>query len=101
MEAHFQRTVKKELPFVALRSSSESPSRSDAVLYEDKVQFAQEIKRFGLEKRLSENQLGEIVRIVKEECPEAFNEISKTQCQILVESIGKDVFEKLFELDFN
>ena len=41
--------------------------------------------------------MGEIVRIVKEDCPEAFNEVSKTQCQILVENISKQVFEQLQE----
>ena len=67
-------------------------------------------------KQLSQEQLGHIVKIIQEECPEAFKEveiyffsnnlfktfkkIEKDKFQILVDNISKETFQKIYEYFF-
>mmetsp|Transcript_49382 Transcript_49382/g.56883 ORF Transcript_49382/g.56883 Transcript_49382/m.56883 type:complete len:232 (+) Transcript_49382:31-726(+) len=54
-----------------------------------KIRLAQRVKN------LSQEQLGNIVTMIQEECPSAWKEVEKDKFQIVVDNIRKDIFRKI------
>jgi len=60
--------------------------------YGEKVNFTNQIKE------LSSNQLGELVRILREKCPQCLKDSdSKEDLQIVVDNISKPVYDALLK----
>jgi hypothetical protein len=44
---------------------------------------------------LSQEQLGMVVHMIQNNCPAAYKEFEKDKCQIVVDNLDKDTFNKL------
>lgn len=59
------------------------------VPYSDKVRISQKVRY------LSKEKLGELVALIRENCPKAFRDQDKETCQIFVDNIPKHFFIKV------
>ena len=62
--------------------------------YNDKLKFSNSLRN------LSEEQLGQVVKLVSETCPESFKEVDSEKYQILVDNLSYDTFKSLIKLYF-
>lgn len=61
------------------------------VAHNEKVRVSQKIQN------LSQESLGELVRMIEENCPQAFKETDKDLCHIFVDNIPKSIFTDISE----
>jgi len=71
--------------------SADEVDDADGVTHQEKQKLTNKVKL------LSQEQLGNIVKIIQEECPNAWKEVEKDKYQILVDNIKKDTFQKIDE----
>lgn len=64
---------------------------AEEIEHDEKIEFTNKIR--GLEP----NQLGEIVNILKDKCPRAFNQGQESECEILVDNISKACYELILK----
>jgi len=96
LEKLTKKLVKTHLPNIQMKGfkgdDKDSGDEDDeAISYQDKIKLTQKVKG------LSQEQLGNIVKIIQDECPNAWKEIEKEKYQIQVDAIKKDTFGKIEE----
>eukprot|EP01016_Furgasonia_blochmanni_P018387 TRINITY_DN2089_c0_g1_i2.p1 TRINITY_DN2089_c0_g1~~TRINITY_DN2089_c0_g1_i2.p1 ORF type:complete len:260 (+),score=43.15 TRINITY_DN2089_c0_g1_i2:80-859(+) len=106
LEKYTKKLIKSYLPNVVAPRSSRAKEGDDlrdlddsggefddgdSVSYQDKVKLSQKAKK------LTQEQLGQVVKIIQEECSNAFKEVEKDRYQILVDNLNKDTFNKIWE----
>mmetsp|Transcript_13452 Transcript_13452/g.15418 ORF Transcript_13452/g.15418 Transcript_13452/m.15418 type:complete len:233 (-) Transcript_13452:65-763(-) len=72
-----------------MEDSANEADEDDGVNQQSKLRLTQRVKN------LSQEQLGNIVKIIQEESPSAWKEIEKDKFQIVVDNIKKDTFKKI------
>ena len=60
-----------------------------SITYDEKVKLSNDVKEIG------PGKLGEIVGLIKANCPEAYKDLGDDNCQILVDNIDRTVMEMI------
>jgi len=96
LEKLTKKLVKTHLPNITMKKYKDGDKDSgdeddEAISYQEKIKLTQKVKG------LSQEQLGNIVKIIQEESPTAWKEVEKDKYQILVDNIKKETFGKIEE----
>ena len=57
--------------------------------YQEKLKLSTDVRE------LTQVQLGEVVKIIKNNCPNAFKEVDRDNCQIVVDNLNKTTYDEL------
>ena len=63
----------------------------DRLTYQEKLKLSTDVRD------LTQVQLGEVVKIIKEKAPIAYKEVDKDNCQIVVDNLNKKTYLELSE----
>jgi hypothetical protein len=72
----------------------DEPVETDEVTYQEKLRFSQRIKN------LSQEDLGRVVEMIRNLCPDAFRELEKDRAQVIVDNLDPDSFQRVNEYSF-
>ena len=59
--------------------------------YKERVRISQSVKYLG------QDQLGNLVKLIEEKCPQAYKENDDFTCHIFVDNIPKSIFKEISE----
>ena len=59
--------------------------------YQEKLKLSTDVRE------LTQIQLGEVVKIIKQNAPNSYKEVDKENCQIVVDNMTRTTFDKLNE----
>ncbi|KRX04473.1 Bromodomain [Pseudocohnilembus persalinus] len=107
LEKYFKKLVKNYLPHIVMQPQStkktnqtvlgvadiyeEEEQQQEGLSFDEKMEFSEKMKH------LTQEQLGMIVTIIQQNAPEAFKNIDKDKCQILVDTINVQTFRQIQE----
>ncbi len=61
--------------------------------YEEEISYEQKLEFSNLIKKLKEDEIAQIVKILKNQCPRAYKVLEGDQSEILVDNITQEVYE--------
>jgi len=103
LEKYSKKLIKTYLPTLQYRGAKKDSGddgrddsgneieENDSISHTEKMKLTQKVKN------LSQEQLGNVVKIIQDECPTAWKEVEKDKYQILVDNIKKDTFQRIDE----
>eukprot|EP00825_Cyclidium_porcatum_P047959 TRINITY_DN7905_c0_g1_i2.p1 TRINITY_DN7905_c0_g1~~TRINITY_DN7905_c0_g1_i2.p1 ORF type:complete len:254 (+),score=72.23 TRINITY_DN7905_c0_g1_i2:93-854(+) len=104
LEKYFKKLIKNYIPTLPTPTTRkleinqsilppEEPEEKEpqGLSFTDKNKFSSKMKQ------LTEEQLGEIVAMIQSNCPQAYKDIEKDKCQILVDNLNMDIVKKINE----
>jgi len=96
LEKLTKKLAKTHCPNITMKKLKEGGRDSgdedeENITYQEKIKLTQKVKG------LTQEQLGNIVKIIQEECPSAWKEVEKDKYQILVDNLKKETFIKIEE----
>eukprot|EP01017_Pseudomicrothorax_dubius_P013077 TRINITY_DN1563_c0_g1_i2.p1 TRINITY_DN1563_c0_g1~~TRINITY_DN1563_c0_g1_i2.p1 ORF type:complete len:234 (-),score=46.53 TRINITY_DN1563_c0_g1_i2:112-813(-) len=107
LEKYTKKVVKNHFPMINFPKPSKlkESSKAEAAQFEDiggddigeTIPYAEKIRLSNMVKSLTQEQLGQVVKIIQEEAPSAFKEIDRERYQIHLDNLDRDTFQKLID----